>query len=83
MPSVDSIRSVRPITETTVPTDIPGMSQHRSTCNLCGDLDGHTRPGRLGRYSRTCDACEARRGAHLVPIRAGYANRDVAEAATV
>lgn len=83
MPRVDSIRSVRPITNAGARTDISRMSQHRSTCNLCGDLDAHTRPGRLGRYSRTCDSCEARRGAHLIPIRAGYANRDVAEATTV
>lgn len=47
-------------------------------CNLCGDLDGHARPGRLGRYRVTCDRCEERKGSHLVKTVHGYANRDAA-----
>lgn len=48
----------------------------RSTrCNLCGDRHGRSREGRLGRYSLTCDDCEARRGSHLVHTTVGYASR--------
>lgn len=49
-----------------------------TSCNLCGAHDGHVRAGRLGRYSRTCDRCESRRGSHLVRTDRGYANRSVA-----
>jgi hypothetical protein len=35
------------------------------TCLLCEARGAKERPGRLGRYARTCDACEARRGSHL------------------
>ena len=48
-------------------------------CNLCGDLDGHPRDGRLGRYQVTCDDCEARKGSHLVKTVHGYANQAVVE----
>jgi hypothetical protein len=34
-------------------------------CRLCGGRDAKERPQRLGRYALTCDACEAKRGAHL------------------
>jgi hypothetical protein len=35
------------------------------TCLLCEGRDAKRRPGRLGRYAQTCDACEERRGSHL------------------
>lgn len=44
-------------------------------CNLCGDRHGRVREGRLGRYSTTCDDCEARRGSHLVETTTGYVTR--------
>jgi hypothetical protein len=50
---------------------------HEHCCNLCGALDGHHRDGRLGRYQVTCDACEARKGSHLVKTVHGYANQAV------
>ena len=34
-------------------------------CLLCEGRDAKRRPGRLGRYAQTCDACEERRGTHL------------------
>lgn len=83
MTTVGANRSIRPIIERGPRADTRTMSQHRATCNLCGDLHGHVRPGRLGRYSRTCDSCESRRGAHLVKVGTSYASRDVHEAALV
>jgi hypothetical protein len=35
------------------------------TCLLCEGRGAELRPGRLGRYARTCAACEERRGTHL------------------
>jgi hypothetical protein len=35
------------------------------TCLLCEQRGAKKRPGRLGRYAQTCDACEERRGSHL------------------
>ena len=60
-----------------VSADVWGMSNDRRTCKLCGDLDAHVRPGRLGRYSQTCDACEQRRGSHLDSVGSGYGSREV------
>ncbi|MEQ8840018.1 MAG: hypothetical protein RIB98_03480 [Acidimicrobiales bacterium] len=51
------------------------MSTDHHCCNLCGDLEGQARPGRLGRYRVTCDDCESRRGSHLVKTANGYANK--------
>jgi hypothetical protein len=34
-------------------------------CLLCEQTGAKHRPGRLGRYAQTCDACEDRRGSHL------------------
>jgi len=51
------------------------MSRHHHICNLCGDRHGRSRDGRLGRYSLTCDDCEARKGSHLVKTQQGYASR--------
>lgn len=42
-------------------------------CQLCHEHEGTPRDGRLGRYAFTCDACEERRGTHLVPRSSGYA----------
>ena len=54
---------------------------HRAhCCNLCGDRHGRVRAGRLGRYSVTCDDCEARKGSHLVKTERGYASRAVVHA---
>lgn len=50
------------------------MTRHHR-CQLCGDRHGRARDGRLGRYSVTCDDCEARRGSHLVRTTDGYAGR--------
>ncbi len=43
-----------------------------SECQLCGSREGRERPGRLGRYAVTCEACEDRRGSHLVGSPNGY-----------
>jgi hypothetical protein len=51
------------------------MMNNHHNCNLCGDRDGQVREGRLGRYQVTCEACEARRGSHLVKTVHGYANQ--------
>ncbi len=51
------------------------MNSHNNNCNLCGDRHGHVRDGCLGRYSVTCDDCEARKGTHLVKTSTGYASR--------
>jgi hypothetical protein len=39
-------------------------------CRLCGGRGARDRPARLGRYARTCEDCEARRGSHLQPAGA-------------
>ena len=52
-------------------------------CNLCDDRHGRVREGRLGRYSVTCDECEARRGSHLVRTSDGYTSRALHEANAV
>ena len=51
------------------------MTTDSKTCNLCGALEARARAGRLGRYSRTGDRCETRRGSHLVRTDRGYASR--------
>lgn len=51
------------------------MDNEHHCCNLCGERDGRPRDGRLGRYSVTCDDCEARKGSHLVKTTHGYASR--------
>lgn len=53
------------------------MTSHHDNCNLCGDRHARRREGRLGRYSVTCDDCEARKGSHLVKTSVGYASRKV------
>lgn len=50
------------------------MADHHP-CNLCGDRHGRSRSDRLGRYSRTCDDCESRRGSHLAHGQIGYVSR--------
>jgi hypothetical protein len=35
------------------------------TCLLCDQPGAKKRSGRLGRYAKTCDACEEARGTHL------------------
>lgn len=34
-------------------------------CGLCRKRGAEQRQGRLGRYAKTCDSCEAARGSHL------------------
>ncbi|MEM7142192.1 MAG: hypothetical protein AAF548_14305 [Actinomycetota bacterium] len=53
------------------------MSTNPTFCNLCGGRQAQVREGRLGRYRVTCDACEARKGSHLVRTTHGYASRIV------
>jgi hypothetical protein len=37
----------------------------KQQCGLCRAPGAQRRDGRLGRYSVTCDRCEAARGSHL------------------
>jgi len=62
--------------EETVMTINPPTNIHRSNgalgspalddeCGLCHKRGAEARDGRLGRYAKTCDSCEAARGSHL------------------